>query len=345
MAGGDDDIPPLEDMSEVSEQIQGLKEASSYSSTSSSNLEMTTASPTVANGNASSTSSTNELLSSSKSAKYNNPKVSTQPVKYCSSSTGSFGGMKKGFLFGAPSKKTTFPGKTTASPAKSTQAADPNPVGGEDIPLIRPKKDDGDSKEKYQIDEVQEALKATAPLLQRKEWVTDDLLSNVEKHPRLAKQLTDPRFASAVQKFQTNPHQAMQDYKDDTEVQQFLKDFSALLGDHFSTMGGSSPPSFPSSVPPPQGTIRTHDSPNGADIKVKSSTNPKQATAEDEAKMQQILSDPEIREIMMDKKIQRLMEALRNNLDQGQRILQSADPEMRAKIQKLVDAGLLGFAP
>ena len=76
--------------------------------------------------------------------------------------------------------------------------------------------------------------------------------------------------------------------------------------------------SQPTSTPPSHG-IRTQDASSTADLSVRSSTNPKQATAADEAKMQQILSNPEIREILMDQRMQRLMEALRSNPDQGQR--------------------------
>ena len=76
-------------------------------------------------------------------------------------------------------------------------------------------------------------------------------------------------------------------------------------------------------MPPAQATrppgIQTLDSSNTADISVRSSTNPRQATAADEAKMQQILSDPKIREILQDEQIQRLFAALRSNPNEAQR--------------------------
>lgn len=56
-------------------------------------------------------------------------------------------------------------------------------------------------------------------------------------------------------------------------------------------------------------------------MSVRSSTDPRQATAQDEARMQQILSDPEIRTVLMDPKIQELFEALRNNPDTAQRLV------------------------
>ena len=57
----------------------------------------------------------------------------------------------------------------------------------------------------------------------------------------------------------------------------------------------------------------------GAELQVRSSTNPRQATAADEARMQQILSNPEIREILLDPRIQKLIETLRTDPDKAQR--------------------------
>ena len=90
-------------------------------------------------------------------------------------------------------------------------------------------------------------------------------------------------------------------------------------GDHFEKLGANSPSSMPSAQATSSPGIQTHDSSNTADISVRSSTNPRQATAADEAKMQQILSDPKIREILQDEQIQRLFAALRSNPNEAQR--------------------------
>jgi hypothetical protein len=68
-----------------------------------------------------------------------------------------------------------------------------------------------------------------------------------------------------------------------------------------------------------RGTILTRQSPGGADMSVRSSTNPHQATAEDERKMQDILSRPEIMEVLTDPWVQNLFSVLRTNPDSGQR--------------------------
>ena len=54
-------------------------------------------------------------------------------------------------------------------------------------------------------------------------------------------------------------------------------------------------------------------------MSVRSSTNPHQPTAEDERKMQEILSDPEIRTVLSDPKIAQLFEVARKSPEAAQR--------------------------
>lgn len=62
------------------------------------------------------------------------------------------------------------------------------------------------------------------------DWVNDDLLSKLEKHPRLASQLSDPRFNQAMSMFQSNPQGAMKYFQDNPEIQSFFQDFCGILG-------------------------------------------------------------------------------------------------------------------
>ena len=54
-------------------------------------------------------------------------------------------------------------------------------------------------------------------------------------------------------------------------------------------------------------------------MSVRSSTNPNQPTAADEKRMQEILSNPEIRDILMDPWIQSLIGTLKNEPSKAQR--------------------------
>ena len=63
------------------------------------------------------------------------------------------------------------------------------------------------------------------------------MLSKVEKNPKLMKQLEDQRFSQALTAFQANPQQAMAAVQNDPEVNEFIKEFCGLLGDHFTRLG------------------------------------------------------------------------------------------------------------
>lgn len=66
-------------------------------------------------------------------------------------------------------------------------------------------------------------------------------------------------------------------------------------------------------------TLYTRSPTEGADMSVRSSTNPNQPTAEDERRMQDILANPEIRNILMDPKVMKLIETLKFNPSEGAR--------------------------
>lgn len=60
--------------------------------------------------------------------------------------------------------------------------------------------------------------------------------------------------------------------------------------------------------------------------------------------MREILSDPEVMKVLQDHQIQRLLTLMKTNPEAAQLEVKNATTEMRVKIQKLVDVGLLGFA-
>ena len=58
----------------------------------------------------------------------------------------------------------------------------------------------------------------------------------MEKHPVLSKALHDPQLAQVMSQFQSNPKAVLQAAAGNPEVQEFLKEFCALMGDHFSDL-------------------------------------------------------------------------------------------------------------
>lgn len=295
----DSDIPPLEDMTELIDQVNMLRKdvlpgrpiESSKIPTDPSTKKKTES------------SSKNQSLAQSQSQK-------------------SFGGFKKGFLNNPKPKKGKSP--SLSKPGKK-----------DDIPVIKPKNPEQKNKG-MEIPEVQEAMKSNIPSLENKDWITEDLLKKIEGNPSLAKLLMDPKFTAALSQVQTDPMKAMAMLSSNPEMQKALQEFSALLGEHFTSLGNSA-----------VGMKSTVSQDNDIGLTERASARqqpPVPPSPEDQAKMQEILSDPEVMRVLQDHQIQKLLTMMKTNPDAAQLEVKNANADMRAKIQKLVEVGLLGFA-
>ncbi|XP_033740783.1 uncharacterized protein LOC117327761 [Pecten maximus] len=321
-----DDVPPLEDMSEMLQQVERLREQPQKKTTQQNGTSHTHRE----NGSTVKVTDGHTKANTNKTTAESEKKDEAKPTpKSGGDNKGGFGGMKKGFLFGGSSSKS--------SPKKSAIVKKETKTESDDLTFI--KKNEQESSSQFKFPEVEKAMSQTSSLLDNKEWVTDELLENVQKNERLTRRLQDPTFARALAEFQTNPQAAALKYQNNPEFQDTFKDFCGIMGDHFNKMGETSP-SAPN-PPPKVQEVHTKTPGGGADLSVRSSTNPNQPTADDERKMQEILSNPETREILMDPWIQKLFEKMRADPVNGQRFLQKADQDKQKKIQKLVDAGLL----
>lgn len=249
-----------------------------------------------------------KLPSSSKDQKSAAPRVSN------------FGGFKKGFLNNTKAIK----GKPALSSRPTTKT--------DDIPVIKPK-NPMERKNKMEIPEVQEAMKSNIPSLENKEWITDDLLKKIEANPSLAKLLMDPKFTAALSQVQADPVKAMAMLSSNPEMQKALQEFSGILGEHFTSLGHSEQ----ISTAPRNIGLTEHRTPT--------QPGPMSLTPspEDEAKMQELLSDPEVMKALQDHQIQKLLTLMKTNPDAAQLEVKNATADTRAKIQKLVEVGLLGF--
>ncbi|CAH1799856.1 unnamed protein product, partial [Owenia fusiformis] len=316
MASGNEDVPPLEDMSELLQKVEAIRDMKGISKkdTPKSNEPSRAAKQTAKNA-----SPEHKLPTSTPSPSL----PSNQDNK-----DSAFAGMKKGFLFGAPASKSKQESKPKPTAKPVNKKTDPINVQ-EEIPFIKANKEEENTR--LSMPEVQDAMKASQNLMNNKEWITQDFLQTIQSRPKLLEKLTNPVFQQAISDFQTNPEAATMKYKDNTEVFEFFKEFSGILGQHFSELGEREQSEQPA------------EPPSGADMKVHSSTNPNQATAEDEARIQKILADPEIKGAIMDKTVQQLIYTLKNDPHQAQVILQNATPDIQGKIKKLVDVGLLAF--
>ncbi|XP_077977375.1 uncharacterized protein LOC144432939 [Glandiceps talaboti] len=322
MADEDDEIPPLEDMSEVLQQAEALRGMTLQNVSIKPEKERETINIKASDRKTEETKQPNADDQKSKTATATSQKQETP----------TYGGMKKGFLFSSGSKPKQ---KSQAKQTVTTKTKD-------DIPLIKPKEPADNTSKVQPIPEVQEALRSSAPLLQNKEWINDDLLKKIEKNPDLLRKLTNPSFSQALSKFQTNPTMAAEEYANNPEIQKFFSEFCSILGDHFNNLADKQPQSSQQASQFRPGEVRTHDTSGGADMK--EHTNQPQPSADDMKQMQDILSQPDIQSVLQDTRIQKLIELLRTKPEEAQRLIDKADSDLKLKIKKLVDVGLLAFS-
>lgn len=52
----------------------------------------------------------------------------------------------------------------------------------------------------------------------------------------MLKKLADPRYSQALNMFRNNPEEGMKLLQDKEELQDFIKEFCGILGEHFTSM-------------------------------------------------------------------------------------------------------------
>lgn len=66
--------------------------------------------------------------------------------------------------------------------------------------------------------------------------MTPELLSKIEQSPVLSKALQDPHLAEALAQLQANPQAMMAAASKSPKLEQFLREFCALMGEHFTAL-------------------------------------------------------------------------------------------------------------
>jgi hypothetical protein len=69
------------------------------------------------------------------------------------------------------------------------------------------------------------------------EWLTPDLLNKIAQKPQLLKYFMDPRFTEAIQLMQKDPQKAKETYGSNPEFNEFIKEFSSIMAEHFNNVG------------------------------------------------------------------------------------------------------------
>ena len=70
----------------------------------------------------------------------------------------------------------------------------------------------------------------------KQQWLNQELLMKIAQNPNLMRCFMDPRFSSVIQELQTNPQECLKKYGNNPEFSTFIKEFSALMGDHFNKL-------------------------------------------------------------------------------------------------------------
>lgn len=149
-----------------------------------------------------------------------------------------------------------------------------------------------------------------------KEWITEDILNKVSGDKKLLRQLSEPKFNHAMELMKRNPQEALERYKDDAEVAEFFKKFYGILGKHFTNLAASKQS---------QEVAEPH------------------LISQEEKEVQNIVNNPELREILQKESIQTLVKTLKENPDQAQYMLRSGSMEFKDDVRKLVSAGVFNF--
>ena len=87
------------------------------------------------------------------------------------------------------------------------------------------------------------------------------------------------------------------------------------IGDHLSSLGDNKQPVTPTA----SSTVQLHSPDGAAEIISRSEAEQRKKNQDEDARVKSILADSELRETLLDSRIQRLMEALRNNPEEAQR--------------------------
>ena len=69
------------------------------------------------------------------------------------------------------------------------------------------------------------------------EWCTPDLFSKFAQKPHLLKFFLDPQFSEVIKLMQKDPNKAKELYGNNKELNEFMKEFSMIMADHFNKLG------------------------------------------------------------------------------------------------------------
>lgn len=205
------------------------------------------------------------------------------------------------------------------------------------------------------------------------QWATPDLLDTIfQKHPKLARGMNDPRYMAALQSMQTQPKETLERLKTtNPEIVNWLMEFCGVMGEHFVKLGGDAEEEQPKGVkeggsdnvddekvremgPLEKKALKKHQIEKKTQEKENaSSQQPKHQSQQQQVnqsanptnnqmdnQVSSILANDELRSILLDPKMQQIMEECSTQGTSKLRYYMGHE-EYGPKLRMLMEAGLI----
>ena len=178
------------------------------------------------------------------------PKVQTNNEKKKEEDNSGFGFFKRGFLkrhnFSEDDNKDKTKKEQKVEQKKETKVTSTKKEEPVDLTHIKSNpgtttKTDVLNNFNKDLKSNQDASKMNPNLLNnlannKQQWLNQELLMKIAQNPNLMRCFMDPRFSTVIQELQTNPKECLKKYGNNPEFSNFIKEFSALMGDHFNKL-------------------------------------------------------------------------------------------------------------
>ena len=251
------------------------------------------------------------------------------------------GGFKKGFFGSQSTKSGTTKKKSTGNPnvidVKAPKAAEKTKPTSQTLQSIA--KEVGDAMEESSNPAVKE--------LQKGEWMTPDLMKIFASNPVISKGLMNPKCQQAMQLMQKNPEEARKRFGKDQEVDLFMREFGKVMSSHFEKMGEQQQQQEVNEKVKEQVGPLAEQAIRREEERVKAAKSTAQnpgiqpydkKKAEEDKKVKDIVSNPELSAILMDPAMQRVLQECGDPIKFQQHM---RNPETARKIDLLFKSGLV----
>jgi hypothetical protein len=210
--------------------------------------------------------------------------------------------------------------------------------------------------------EAQQAM--ASDLASNTEWATPDLLQTLAKHPKLAAGMSNPKFTAALKQMQSNPKETLKKVQqDEPETLELINEFCSVVGEHFCRLGeeqekmtGSAKNNGSASMADEKvremgvlekEAMMKHKSAMNQETKDRSSqrnttvagNDTSQNAAASDEQVASILSNDELRSVLLDTKMQQIMQECSTQCGKLQYYMRHE--EYGPKLRRLIEVGLL----